>query len=113
MGAWEAKWIINTGYGNVGAGRSSQQNTVTTSKFFKYVLTPSFAIIELRKGSPAERAGLKLDDVIIKVNNKDTHHYTIQQVTQLFYGENGKRIKLIIDRNGVLMKFSFQLESLF
>lgn len=105
--------IINTGYGNLGAGRSSQQNTITTSKSFKYVLTPSFAIIELRKGSPADRAGLKLDDVIIKINNNDAHDYSIQQVMQLFYDDDGKRIKLIIDRNGVLMKFSFQLESLF
>lgn len=102
---------ITTSYGKL--DESSQQNTVRTSKSFRYILTPSLAIVELRKGSPAERAGLKLNDIILSVNNKDVHLYSIQEVTQLFYGPNGKRIKLIIDRNGVQMKFQFQLESLF
>ena len=54
-----------------------------------------------------------LNDIILSVNNKDVHLYSIQEVTQLFYGHNGKRIKMIIDRNGVQMKFQFQLESVF
>ena len=102
---------IRTSYGEL--NESSQQNTVRTSKSFKYVLAPSLAIVELRKGSPAERAGLQLNDIILSINNKDVHQYSIQEVTQLFYGHDGKRIKLIIDRNGVQMKYSFQLESVF
>ena len=92
---------------------SAGGNIINFSESHKYALAPSFAIVELRKDSPAERAGLKLDDIILSVNNKDVHLYSIQEVTQLFYGPNGKRIKLIVDRNGVQMKFSFQLESLF
>jgi len=102
---------IRTAYGEL--NESSQQNTVRTSKSFKYILTPSLAIVELRKDSPAEKAGLKLNDIILSVNNKDVHLYSIQEVTQLFYGPNGKRIKMIVDRNGVQMKFQFQLKSLF
>ena len=103
--------VIRTSYGEL--AESSQKNTVRTTKSFKYVLAPSLAIVELRKDSPAEKAGLMLNDIILSVNNKDVHLYSIQEVTQLFYGHNGKRIKMIIDRNGVQMKFQFQLESLF
>jgi len=92
---------------------SAGGDIINFSKSYKYALAPSFSIVELRKGSPAERAGLRLNDIILSINNKDAHLYSIQEVTQLFYGPNGKRIKLIIDRDGVQMKYSFQLESLF
>ncbi|TJY37329.1 PDZ domain-containing protein [Pontimicrobium aquaticum] len=92
---------------------SAGGNIINLSKSYKYVLAPSLAIVELRKGSPAEKAGLRLDDIILSVNNKDVHLYSIQEVIQLFYGPDGKRVRMIIDRNGVQMKFSFQLESMF
>lgn len=102
---------VNTSYGAL--SESSQKNTIRTSKSFKYVLAPSLSIVELRKDSPAEKAGLKLNDIILRINNKDVHLYSLQEVTQLFFGHNGKRIRMIIDRNGVQMKFQFLLESLF
>lgn len=83
------------------------------SSSYKYVLAPAFTIVELRKDSPAEKIGLQLGDVILSINNKGAHSYSLQQVTQLFYGEDGKRITLLIDREGVQMRFKFQLESLF
>ncbi|WP_347924616.1 aspartyl protease family protein [Pontimicrobium sp. SW4] len=92
---------------------SAGGSIINFSSSYKYALAPSFAIIELRKDSPAEKVGLKLDDIILRINNKDAHLYSIQEIMQLFYGPNGKRIKLIIDRAGVQMKFSFQLESMF
>lgn len=79
---------------------------------YKYVLAPAFTIVELRKNSPAHRAGLMLGDVILSVNGKHVHSYSLQDVTQLFYGEDGRRIKLLIDRKGIQMKFQFELESL-
>jgi hypothetical protein len=30
----------------------------------------------------------------------------------MFYGEDGKRIRLVIDREGIQKKFEFKLESL-
>lgn len=38
--------------------------------------------------------------------------YSMQQIIQMFYGEYGKRVRLIIDRQGVQKKFEFKLESL-
>ena len=100
---------VKTSFGNINNGN----NTVRLSKSYKYVLAPSFAIVELRKDSPAAKAGLKINDIILRINNQDAHLYSIQEVMQLFYGPNGRRIKLIIDRGGVQMKFSLQLKSLF
>ena len=82
------------------------------SNNYKYVLADAFTIVELREGSPAQEAGLKVGDVILKVNNRDAHEYSLQEVTQMFYGETGKRIRLLVDRNGVQMKFLFQLRDL-
>ena len=82
------------------------------SESYKYILASAFAIVELRKDSPAEKAGLEIGDVILSINNKHAHSYSLQEVTQLFYGEDGKRITMLIDRNGVQMRFRFQLKSL-
>jgi PDZ domain/Aspartyl protease len=79
---------------------------------YKYVLTPAFTIVELRKDSPAQRVGLQLGDVILSINNKSAHNYSLQEVTQLFYGDDGDHVKLLIAREGVQMRFQFQLKSL-
>ena len=82
------------------------------SKKYKYLLSPAFVIVELRENSPAIKAGLKLGDVILNINNKDAHNYSLQEVIHLFYGEDGKRVSVLIDRDGIQMKFRFKLEPL-
>ena len=86
---------------------------IVVSKSYKYVLAPAFSIVELRKESPAVKAGLLIGEIILNINNRSVHEYSLQEVTQLFYDEDGKRIKLLIDRKGIQMHFQFQLESLF
>lgn len=79
---------------------------------YRYLLASAFTVVELRKNSPAVRAGLKLGDVILAINNKDAHLYSLQDIIQMFYGEEGKRISLLIDRNGVQIRIVFKLEKL-
>ncbi|MCH7524038.1 MAG: aspartyl protease family protein [Bacteroidetes bacterium] len=86
--------------------------TVFVVNSYKYVLASAFTIVELREDSPAKNSGLKLGDVILSVNNKDAHLYSLQDIIQMFYGEEGKRISLLIDRNGIQLKFNFRLENL-
>ncbi|AXT20667.1 PDZ domain-containing protein [Flavobacteriaceae bacterium AU392] len=85
---------------------------IEVGKTFKYFFAPSFSIVELRKNSPAERAGLKINDVILSVNGRKAHDYSLQDIVKLFYDEDGKRIKLLIERDGEKRSFSFTLESL-
>ncbi|RZW48427.1 MAG: PDZ domain-containing protein [Flavobacteriaceae bacterium] len=97
----------------IGTGNESvAQQSLIIAGSYRYALAPSFVIAEIRKDSPAERAGLMVGDVILNINNKHAHQYDMQQIIQMFYAETGKRIKLIIDRQGIQKKFQFKLENL-
>jgi PDZ domain/Aspartyl protease len=90
---------------------SDAVNMFVTSSY-KYSLAEAFTIVELREESPAKKAGLLLGDVILLVNNKEAHLYSLQDIIQLFYGDDGKLIKLLIDRKGVQLRFKFRLQTL-
>lgn len=79
---------------------------------YKYSLKPAFTIVQLRKDSPALRAGLKINDVILTINNRQSHEFTLQEMLDHFYGKDGKQIRLKIDREGNIMSFDFKLEPL-
>ncbi len=91
---------------------SVAQQSMIFGGSYKYSLAPSFTIVELRKDSPAEKAGLQVGDVILNLNNRHAHLYDMQQIIEMFYGDAGKRIKLIVDREGSPMRFDFKLENL-
>ncbi len=74
------------------------------------MVKPAFSIVELRKGSPAERIGLKVGDVLLFINNNATYNYKLQEITQYFYGEINKKIRLKVERKGVPLTFVFRLE---
>ncbi|WP_452228599.1 MULTISPECIES: aspartyl protease family protein [unclassified Lacinutrix] len=80
---------------------------------YKLSVKPAFTIVELRKDSPAEKAGLQVGDIIFRINGKETYNFTLQQMTQYFYDKDGKHIKLKVDRFGAELDFQFKLESLF
>ncbi|NNL79271.1 MAG: PDZ domain-containing protein [Flavobacteriaceae bacterium] len=92
--------------------QSVAQHSMIFTGSYKYKLAPSFVIVEIREGSPAEKAGLKEGDVILNINRRHAHLFSMQQIIQMFYEETGKRIRLVVDRMGVPMKFEFGLEDL-
>ncbi len=99
------------------AQQSSGSNDVApsyvASNTYEVSLKPAFAIVELRKGSPAEKAGLLIGDVILNINGKGTHNFTLQQITHFFHDEVGKTVKLLVDRNGSKKTFKFRLKNPF
>lgn len=78
----------------------------------RYVVKPAYSIGSIRPGSPAERAGLKRGDVVIGLNGRDTKNYSLQDIMSRFFGEEGKRIRLKVERNGIPIDVTFFLESL-
>jgi len=95
-------------------GRSNDNSAVINlSTTYRFSLKPAYTIVVLRKDSPAERAGLLINDVIISVNGKETYSMKLQDVNSFFRSENGKLVRLRIDRNGQSLSFQFRLEDVF
>ncbi|MBU2939326.1 aspartyl protease family protein [Lacinutrix sp. C3R15] len=92
---------------------NNEETRVVYNANYKLSVKPAYTIVELRKNSPAEKAGLQVGDIVLKINGKETYNLTLQKSTQYFYEKEGKIIKLKIDRLGKILDFKFTLESLF
>ena len=79
---------------------------------YKYELKPIFEIYTVRENSPAAKAGILEGDKIIKINNKSSKYLSIQSITNLFQSEEGKLIKITIERDGKKIDFEFRLEKI-
>lgn len=79
---------------------------------YKYELKPIFEIYSIRKDSPADIAGLKVGDKIIKLNNKGINQLSIQNITDVFQSEDGKLITIIIERKNEQITFKFNLKKI-
>lgn len=74
-----------------------------------YYVDGQVVIGDVAKGSPAEAAGIKEEDVVIGINktfNQSLQHYKVALQTP------GERIKIVIRRNGELMEFNFKVKSI-
>lgn len=78
----------------------------------KFTLAPRYEIAEIRPASPAAEAGLKKGDVIITINGRPVHRYSLGKITDLFSSREGRRIKLEVERQGEEMKFEFRLRKI-
>jgi len=60
--------------------------------------TKEKVIIELQKGAPAEKAGLKVGDVIVMINGEDVSEKSLDDTVAMIKGEDGKKSVLAIVR---------------
>lgn len=75
-------------------------------------------ITEVVKDSPAEKAGLKVDDLIVAVDKNDITKLTLEEISQLLTGKKGTSVKLEVMREGEKLKFEvtrdiIQIQSVF
>ena len=106
----------NSGYANSLNSSTSTKNTLIfdehTEFMYNYKLKPIFEIYAIRPESPAALAGLKVGDVIYSITGKKAFDYTIQKITDLFQSEEGKIIKIEVQRSGQIMSFKFKLQKI-
>jgi membrane-associated protease RseP (regulator of RpoE activity) len=69
-----------------------------------------YQVAQVYTNSPAERAGIRKHDLIISIDGIDANDLSLNEIYKLFQAKAGKKIKILIDRSGQRIKFSFELE---
>jgi len=113
------EWVKET-YTPINAGLTVFNNTVKKEKEYgaddnlkiKFELKPVFVIYNIRAGSPAAQAGLRIKDKILTINGRTTHDLTIEKINDLLKSEEGKTITMEVERDKKVYKYKFQLKSI-
>lgn len=71
---------------------------------------PYFQVSYVRKNSPGYRAGIRKGDEILSINNSNVSTYRINDIYELFESRPGRKIKLVVKRNGLRLRTIFYLE---
>jgi len=102
-----------------------QQITLTPNKFFKDRFRvnhagievvapipgfPYYTISSVRKDSPGSQAGLKSGDIIHSINNRNAIKMSLDDVYGFFQSTPGRRIKMVVKRNGLDFVTYFYLQ---
>lgn len=90
--------------------RVNANNSIKFITSFSYKFKPSFKIKGVLEGSPASKVGLQKNDIILNINNKPVYDLTLAEIVQKFQESDGKKIRMLIERNGQKMKFEFRLK---
>lgn len=89
---------------------AASRNTISLLTSFSYKFKSVYKINNVVKGSPADIAGLKKGDLLKKINRKPAYSYTLDEIMGLFQKAPNKKIRLEIERAGMLLKFQFVLK---
>jgi predicted aspartyl protease len=71
-----------------------------------------FTVHDIVPDSPADIAGIKPGDLILSVNGFSATFHSLEQLTNKFYQKVGKKMNLVIIRNGSKFKTSFALREM-
>ena len=88
------------------------QSTESVGFYYKFVLKPIYIISNVREDSPAAECGLKKEDIIVSINKKEAHLLSLQEINNLLKSEEGKLIKMEVQRGSQFLNFSFVLKSI-
>jgi C-terminal processing protease CtpA/Prc len=71
-----------------------------------------FVIRDLLENSPASEAGLKPGDQLVRFQGLRASNFTLDQISSTLQKKVGKRIRLVVERDGERLKFKFRLRKL-
>lgn len=89
----------------------AENNFARTPYKVKMRIVPKVEIEAVRPESPAAEVGFQKGDVLLDINGKPVHTYTLIELSELFKSEKGKQIKIQISRNGFEMTKKFHLRN--
>ena len=102
----------DTGFALVNAASMSKSNRVILDYKYKFTFKPSYKIYKVRVNSPAYNAGLKVGDIVIKIDNKYTFNMEMDEIVGKFYQKENKRINIVIERNNQNYEYFFNLKDM-
>ena len=97
---------------SLAAKNTTSSNQINLVYNFKYAFKPTYKILRLKEGSPAKEAGLMKEDIVIKINGKYTFDLKLDEIVGYFFGKEGKKITLVIERFGQNYEYSFRLRDM-
>jgi len=74
-----------------------------------YKTLPIFIITQVRKNSPADKAGVQEGDQLITINGESSITSSLPQINSEFRTKPGRKIKMKLLRKGELIKIQFRL----
>ena len=109
---WAKESFDDTRFGGVKVYSGTSDERVQNNLQVKFELKPIFRIANIRADSNAEKAGLKKGDKILKINGTNVHDLSIEKINELLKSEEGKIIKMEVERNNISNTYKFQLKSI-
>ncbi len=76
---------------------------------YKFSLKPEYIVAGTRKNSPSQEAGLLKGDKILKINGRTTADLTLDRIRSMLRSDPGRKISLLVERNGKPLNFEFNL----
>lgn len=89
------RFMTSGNYGGIGAIIGTINNQVIVSEPYK--------------GFPADKAGLKAGDIILKIDDKDVSGFTSDDISNLLRGQAGTNVKLFVHRPVIEKDMEFNL----
>jgi len=102
---------------NYADGGGINQNTTSSTAIeivydYVYAFKQSYQVIVVRIGSPAYKVGILPGDIILQINGKPAYSFKLQEIIHMFSVKDGKQIRLLVDRDGEVLSYSFRLEKM-
>lgn len=79
---------------------------------YAYEFKPLYGIYKIRKDSPADIAGLKVNDILYSIDGKLAHDFELEEINHIFQGDIGQSLTIQVDRNGIRYTFKLLLKDL-
>jgi C-terminal processing protease CtpA/Prc len=89
---------------------NTEKNSIFLETRYSFKFKPSLKINTIVPNSPADKAGLKVNDVLLSLNNKPIYEYKLEEIIYKLREKENKKIKLKVLREGKELNFKFLLE---